>query len=113
MNKSYIVDNSARVKLKSFAAIKDAAAVLKPWFDDPKTHEAANMCMIVAPLAGLLRTSGKAGAEVEAAAMLQQLSETSKIPLSVLSTFADGSAAMLRFAERERPTTNTRGKKHG
>ncbi|NPT46159.1 hypothetical protein GNZ12_33530 [Paraburkholderia sp. 1N] len=95
------------MKQASMTRIKDALGVMKPWFDDPKTHEVANECMMVASFVGLFRASGNWGAEAEASAMLKQLSESSKIPYQVLSTYADGVAALDKHASRESLMTKT------
>jgi hypothetical protein len=76
-------------------------SVMQPWFDDPETHEVANKCMMLASFVGVLRASGNWGAEAAALAMLKKLSESSKIPYQVLSTYADGVAAMHKHCSDE------------
>lgn len=83
----------------------DDLGVMKPWFDDPETHEVANKCMMFASFVGVIRASGNWGAEAAVSAMLKKLSESSKIPYQVLSTYADGVAALDKHASRESSMT--------
>lgn len=111
--------NNKPIRLRSASAseqipqwIKEAMGALKPWWDDIATREMATMCMLQASLAGHLLASQKVGAKAEGMAMLQHLSEASNIPLSVLSTYAEGAAALANFAKRQRSTGTAGGKNH-
>lgn len=92
--------------------IIDDMSVLKPWFDDPATEEAATMCMFYASMAVHLRESKKPNLVAQAAALLLDTSEHTKIPHSVIVRYSKGLEALYVLARKER-TKNAAGGKHG
>ncbi|MGB8421635.1 hypothetical protein [Paraburkholderia sp.] len=92
--------------------ILDDMSVLKPWFDDPATEEAATTCMFYANMAAYLRESKKPNLVAEAAALLRDASKSTKIPHSVIVRYSKGVEALHVLARDERAKT-TAGGKHG
>ncbi|WP_197339973.1 hypothetical protein [Ralstonia solanacearum] len=90
-------------------SIEKDLAGMKPWWDAPETREKATMCMVIASLAGQLRAFGSAKDKAEATLVLAQLSAASKIPLSVLSSYADATAALIHMPHVTAPA-NGEGK---
>ncbi|MFT0170960.1 hypothetical protein ACLKMY_18420 [Paraburkholderia mimosarum] len=74
--------------------IADAVRVLKPWFDDPETHEIVVERLRSAAHAGHLRTSPNPQARAKGDEMLTLVSEGAMIPRSVLETYGEGIAAL-------------------
>lgn len=101
------IEQNKSSEIDDMKAMTDDLSIIKPWFDDPKTHELATKCMMFASFVGVLRASGNLSAEAAASTMLKKLSETSKIPYHVLSTYADGVAALNAHAGHEILMTDT------
>ncbi|NPT60489.1 hypothetical protein [Paraburkholderia elongata] len=94
MNQS---ENSKCIKSENqltWASIQVSLDVFKPWLDDPTTYDVAKMCMIAAELAGRGSPFQTATACPHTADKLRKLSEVSKIPFAVISTFADTVAVL-------------------
>lgn len=92
--------------------IIDDMSVLKPWFDDPATEGAATMCMFYASMAAHFRESKKPNLVAQAAALLRDASERTKIPHSVIVRYSKGVEALQVLARNEH-AKNAAGGKHG
>src|ERR1700761_1848546 len=84
--------------------VKDLEA-MKPWFDDPLTHEQAHECMLTASMVGILRAAGEHESEAGAVELLKNQSKFLSIPYSVLDSYANGIAALQSsaIANRNKP----------